>query len=101
MARSSWLEQLQRVGKVDQLLLLTWEFLEQWSPLEIALLPPSAWPRTPRTVDDLVETALRLERIRSAYSRDGGPRELAELAAFFNQVSIRALQLQLRKRGEG
>lgn len=96
LARSSWLADLGNIRTEEQLLVLAWEFLDQWSTLEVARLPAGAWPMRPRCADDLVDLALRLERIQSAYG-EGGSRELRELGSFFSQVSIRALRLQLAR----
>jgi len=95
LARSSWLSRLQHARNEEDIVALAWDFLDHWSPLEVALLPPGAWPRRPNTADELIDTALRLERIVSAHGERGGSLSLRELAAFFNQASIRALQLQL------
>lgn len=95
MARYSWWAELDHLASSDQLLALARHFLDEWTPQEIAMLPPGAWPAHPHTVDELVATALQLERLQSAYAPAGVPRMVRELLVFFTQLSIRALQLQL------
>ena len=96
MVRFSWRSDLAQAASSDELVALARRFLAEWNPMEIALLPPGAWPDgAPRNVDELVEIALRIEPLLSAYGETGGPSGLREMLSFFTQVSIRALQLEL------
>jgi hypothetical protein len=96
VVRFSWLSDLDRAGSSQEALALARRFLAEWGPMEIALLPPGAWPSVPpSTLEELVDTTLRIERAHASYTQTGGPAVLRELLSFFTHAAIRALLLEL------
>ncbi|HEX6634256.1 MAG TPA: hypothetical protein VF038_09830 [Usitatibacter sp.] len=96
MDRNSWLSDLRHAGSPQETLALARRFLAAWGPMEIALLPPGAWPSVPpSSVEELVDAALRIDRVHASYAQTGGPAVLREILSFFTHAAIRALQLEL------
>jgi hypothetical protein len=103
VVRFSWLSDVRHAGSSARVLEIARRFLAEWGPMEIALLPPGAWPSMPpSSVEELVDAALRIERLHASYAQTGGPAALREMLSFFTHAAIRALQLELdRHRAPG
>lgn len=89
-----WSARIEATENAMDLLLLTREFLDNWDPAELALLPPQARPDRIKGVDDLDYWHQRLvECFCSARLRDDEFDKVREMAQFFAFALQRAEHL--------
>lgn len=94
MIRRSWRTQLKAATTQQAVLTVVSQFLDEWSPHEVAALPPEAWPPPLASRDDVAQHALRLSRMHADLG--ASPRGLSgvqELLLFFTHAAVRASQL--------
>ena len=94
MIRRSWRTQLKASTTQQAVLTVVSQFLDEWSPQEVAALPPEAWPPPLTSRNGVVQHALRLGRLHadlSAMAR--GFAGVQELLLFFTHASVRISQL--------
>jgi hypothetical protein len=92
--RRSWRTQLKASTTQEAVLTVVSQFLEEWSPGEIAALPREARPGRLLSKSDVVRHALDLGRIHADYA--GTPGHLAglqEMLLFFTHASVRIAHL--------
>ncbi|HZZ94013.1 MAG TPA: hypothetical protein VFE23_15740 [Usitatibacter sp.] len=94
MIRRSWRTRLKASVTPEAVLTVVSQFLEEWSPPEIADLPEGAWPRPLVSKSDVVAHALKLGNMHAVYSgpanRLGG---LQEMLLFFTHAAVRIAHL--------
>ena len=94
MIRRSWRTQLKAATTQQAVLTVVSQFLDEWSPNEVSMLPPEAWPRALASREDVVQHALRLGRIHAEVSgMSRGLPGVQELLLFFTHASVRISQL--------
>ena len=94
MIRRSWRTQLKASTTQEAVLTVVSQYLDEWRPEEIAVLPRGAWPGTLRTKADVLAHALKLGTLHVAFV--GEHRSLAglqELLLFFTHAAVRSNQL--------
>jgi hypothetical protein len=92
--RRSWRTQLKASTSQEAVLTVVSQYLEEWKPEELAVLPRGAWPGTLRTKSDVLAHALKLGTMHAGFT--GEHRALAglqELLLFFTHASVRSNQL--------
>ena len=94
MIRRSWRTHLKATTTQEAVLTVVSQFLDEWTPGEISLLPPEAWPQPITSRSALLAHAFRLGRMHSEFQ---GPSEslfgLQELLLFFTHAAVRITQL--------
>lgn len=94
MIRRSWRTQLKASTTQQAVLTVVSQFLDEWSPTEVAMLPPDAWPGPLASRNDVVQHALRLSRLHADLSGSThGMPGVQELLLFFTHASVRISQL--------
>ena len=94
MIRRSWRTHLKGSTTPEAVLTVVSQYLDEWTPQEIASLPRGAWPDPLRSKSDVLAHALKLNTMHAGFS--GDPLALAglqELLLFFTHASVRCNQL--------
>jgi len=92
--RRSWRTQLKAATTQQAVLAVVSQFLDEWSPQEVAVLPADAWPSAPTSRNDVVQHALRLGRLHADLNTAArGLAGVQELLLFFTHASVRISQL--------
>jgi hypothetical protein len=103
MVRRSWRTELKSARTEEDVLDVVARFLGEWTRVEMALLPPGAWPSRVTTRADVLSHAAVLGGL---HSRFAGPVAtlpgLQELLLFFTHAAVRVARLTaLRDQADG
>ena len=94
MIRRSWRTQLKAATTQQAVLTVLSQFLDEWSPNEVAALPQEAWPPPLASRNDVAQHALRLSRMHADLnSSSRGLAGVQELLLFFTHASVRLSHL--------
>jgi hypothetical protein len=92
--RRSWRTHLKGCTSPEAVLTVVSQFLDEWRPEEIAVLPAGAWPGPLRSKSDVLAHALKLNTMHAQFEgRAASLAGLQELLLFFTHASVRCNQL--------
>ena len=95
MVRYSWRTAFKNAASPDEVLGVVAQFLDEWKPAEIALLPPGGWPPQLASRDALIQYTLHLGEIHGRFRERGEAlAKLQELLLFFTHASVRITQVE-------
>jgi hypothetical protein len=93
---------LKGAGTVDSVLAVVGQFLAEWKPEEIALLPSDCWPTQVTSRKHVIDCASRLSQLHADFQGDANAlARLQELLLFFTHVSVRITQVERLVAGQG
>ena len=94
MIRRSWRTHLKGCTTPEAVLTVVSQFLDEWTPDEVAVLPRGAWPGPLRSKSDVHAHALKLNTMHAGFGGDAASLAgLQELLLFFTHASVRCNQL--------
>jgi len=92
--RRSWRTHLKASTTTEAVLTVVSQYLDEWTPQEIARLPRGAWPGPLRSKSDVLQHALQLNTMHAGFAGDTAALAgLQELLLFFTHASVRSSQL--------
>lgn len=95
MVRHSWRTHLKGAGTVDAVLGVVEQFLGEWKPDEVALLPKGSWPKALKSRKDVIDCSFRLGEMHADFSGNAASlARLQELLLFFTHVAVRITQVE-------